>query len=98
MHFAKCKKPDVLNGCPQRPHGHLWADDEEIHRIVNVPALTNKADAKDIVSELLFLGSEPARANLVAKFKADIQASDLPENSMMEGVPTKKGSHLRLVK
>jgi hypothetical protein len=98
MHFAKCKNPNVLNGCPQQPHGHIWADDGETQRIFVDFLLTNKEDAKRYIKSMIVLGDGRARTFLMSSFELEIDGSDLPENSAMEGVPRKKSPHLKLVK
>lgn len=100
MYFAKCHNRDVLNGCPQTQHGHLWDDEAQTHEVVLQPLLSTKKVAREVVQsfvECVLMPGKVESRRLIAKLVAEIDATDLPEE-----FPTvrqvRKTSHLKLVK
>lgn len=102
MHFSKCRKPDLLNGCSQRPHGHLWADPEENHKLLSEQSLRSKQAAIEIVNrlpEMIVITSRPdALKKIISKLEVEIRATDLPESDHEADFAPLKSSHLKLVK
>ena len=83
MHFAKCRNNNVLNGCPQTQHGHIWDDDRETHDLVLNPLLSTKKVARKLAEHTVKLvypfGREKEAAELLGRLIAEIDATDLPD-------------------
>lgn len=101
MHFSKCRNNDVLNGCPQTQHGHLWDDKKETHNLVLDPLLSTKRLARKLAGHTVKLvypfGMEKEAAELLEKLVAEINATDLPEEFPVVR-QVRKTPHLKLVK
>lgn len=101
MHFAKCTQPNVLRGCPQKSHGHLWADHGERQDLVimpDMPDMTTKTLARETVESFLkvFIVDPVLSQKWKDQIVAEINATDLPEDDLP--VWPRPHSHLRRIK